>query len=562
MSAYAHEVGRRAWQALPRMRSRLETARPATLLVPAIVVQWLLILALAVTVQHNGWVFYQGGDQLWYWGSAFLLAHGTIPYALVGLGWPAALAPLTAIVGPNLVTAFPLIALFDVLVLYPVFVLCVYGIAQRIGGRLFAYWAVFVLITVPFIGIKYTDAGYHQKYTELLLPQAFGLTAMADFPSLVAVVVSAYFCMRVLERPDALDAVAAGLAAGAAISIKPGSAPYLLGPLLAFAWRRWAPAFPLFILGIAPPVVALALWKYRGYGYLPVFHAQGAVRLASGQVVGSPLSGLHRYIHLDWTQLNDNLLGIKEHFWSRRVIEWLVIAGLIGLLRRSIAAGLLVGGWFAGFVLVKGTYLGAGITDGSLFRVMMPSFPAFVLLLASLPLLLPGVSRRLGAPRPAFAEPSQRTKAVLVGAAAVVFGLYPLALVAAASPLRGPSPQAYEVDQLLNPVDGGLRLTASAHAQTVRLSWRAASQFGGNVIYQVMRTNAPAGGTACTTIPNSVDRCTFSATTLGYTRSPHWTDTAQKGRWTYRVGVVANWEDDQHFGDVYFIGPPAVVRVG
>ena len=48
-------------------------------------------------------------------------------------------------------------------------------------------------IVVPLIGIKYTDLGYHQRYTELTLPQSFGLTAMADFPSMVAVLVAVYF---------------------------------------------------------------------------------------------------------------------------------------------------------------------------------------------------------------------------------------------------------------------------------------------------------------------------------------------------------------------------------
>jgi hypothetical protein len=533
-------------------------------LVPAIVVQWAAVAALALTVRHNGWIYYQGGDQLWYWGSAWLLAHGTMPYALVGLGWPAVLAPVAALVGPNLVSAFPIVALVDVLVLLPIVVACIYGIAQRIGGRLFGYWAVFVWLTVPFIGIKYTDLGYHQRYTELLLPQAFGLTGMADYPSLVAIVVSVYFCMRVFERPAMLDALAAGVAGGVAISIKPGSAPFLLGPLLAFLWRRWLPAFPLFLAGSAAPIAALALWKYRGYGYLPLFHAEGSVRLAAGVVGGGPLSGLHRYLNLNWGQLHNNLLGIKEHFWSMRVIEWLVLAGLVGLARRSIGAALLVGGWFAGFVIVKGTYGGASVTDGSLFRVMMPAFPAFVLLLASLPLLVPGMPRRLKQPRPAFTRPSGRTRAALVAAGAVLFGLYPLTLVAVASPLRGPSPQAYEVDQLLNPVDTAMRLRASVLASSgaVSLTWPAVSQRGGRVIYQVMRTDAAAGGTACTTIPNSVDRCTFTATTLGFTRAPRWTDHAPRGRWTYRVGVVANWLDDQHYGDVYFISTPAVARVG
>ena len=187
--------------ASPRAGSR--ALRPATLLVPAIAIQWLTTLGLALTVRHNGWLYYQGGDQLWYYISGWVLAHGQIPPALIGSGWPALLAPITTFAGPTLVPALPAIVLFNVLVLAPVALLCIYGIAKQIGGRIFGYWATLLWLAVPFIGIKYTDHLYHQRYTELTLPQAFGLTAMADFPSMVAVLVSVYFALRVIERPDA-----------------------------------------------------------------------------------------------------------------------------------------------------------------------------------------------------------------------------------------------------------------------------------------------------------------------------------------------------------------------
>src|SRR5919204_130749 len=120
----------------------------------------------------------------------------------------------------------------------PVALLCVWGIADRLGGRVFAYWATLLWLSVPFIGIKYADAGYHQRYTELTLPQSFGLTILADFPSMVAALVAVYFALRVLDRHDAIDAVAAGLAAGLAIAIKPSNTVFLAGPLLGFAYRR------------------------------------------------------------------------------------------------------------------------------------------------------------------------------------------------------------------------------------------------------------------------------------------------------------------------------------
>src|SRR5439155_13959022 len=131
----------------------------------------------------------------------------------------------------------PAIVLFNVLVLAPVALLCIYGIAKRIGGKLFAYWATTLWLGVPFIGIEFTDYLYHQRYTELTLPQGFGLTAMADFPSMVAVLVSVYFALQVLEQRDMVEALAAGLAAGAAIAIKPSSSVFLAGILLGLLYR-------------------------------------------------------------------------------------------------------------------------------------------------------------------------------------------------------------------------------------------------------------------------------------------------------------------------------------
>ena len=266
MTTIAYDAGRRAWATVPRVRSWLENVRPVKLLAPAIALQWLSTLGLALVVRHNGWLYYQGGDQLWYYGSGWLLSHGVLPRTLVGPGLAVVDAPLARVAGPNLVTALPAIVLFNVLVLAPVALLCIYGIAQRMGGRVFAYWATLCWIVVPLIGIKYTDLGYHQIYTEATLPQSYGLTAMADFPSMVAVLVSVYFAFRIADRTDLVDGLAAGLAAGVAISIKPSNSVFLLGPILALAYRRRLRGAAYMAVGLLPALIVLALWKYRGLG--------------------------------------------------------------------------------------------------------------------------------------------------------------------------------------------------------------------------------------------------------------------------------------------------------
>jgi hypothetical protein len=563
MTTYAVEAGRRAWETLPRARAWLEAVRPAKLLVPAIAIQWLTTLALALTVRHNGWLFYQGGDQLWYYVSSWVLVHGQIPTAFIGHGWPALLAPISALAGPTLVPALPAIVLFDVLVLGPIALLCVYGIAKRIGGQIFAYWTVALWLTVPFIGIKFTDYLYHQRYTELTLPQSFGLTAMADFPSMVAVLVAVYFGLRVIERPDAVEAIAAGLAAGVAVAIKPASAPFLGGLVLGFLYRRRTLGAAYLVAGIAPAVLTLALWKYRGLGYVPLFHADGAVRLAAGaqqQLVA--FNPLHHYVKFDWHQLNLNLLGIKEHFWSVRVVEWLVIAGFVGLARRSLTAFLVVGGWFAAFVVTKATYPNAGIDDASVFRVMMPSYPAFILLLASLVYLFPGRHRaRFEAASPSPPRTSRRRRLALLGAAAAAFALYPLALVAAASPMHGPQPRAYQAFGLLRSVDNELRLTATVSGPRVDLHWNAGKPGATRFFYRIWRSNASNGGATCAPVPHAAANCQLAMDDLGAHGGGRFVDKPGRGRFTYRLGLAANWLNSPLYGDIFSLGPPLVVRV-
>src|SRR6266511_78241 len=210
-----------AMERLRRSRDTAVSIRPAYILGGLILLQWLAVLALALTVRHNGWLYYAGGDQLWHYSGAYLLAHGHLPPSFVGYGWSILLLPLAAIAGPTLVAALPAMVLFNTLVLLPVALLCVYGIASRIAGKLFGYWAAALWVALPYLGILFLEPGYHQKYTELTLPQAVGLSSVPDFPSTVGLIVAAYFCLRAVESASWYPAAAAGLASGYSIAMKP-----------------------------------------------------------------------------------------------------------------------------------------------------------------------------------------------------------------------------------------------------------------------------------------------------------------------------------------------------
>jgi hypothetical protein len=561
MTTVAYDAGRRAWGALPRVRAWLESVRPVALLAPAIVAQWFVTLGLALDVRHNGWLYYQGGDQLWYYGGGWLLGHGILPRTLVGPLLSAFDIPFAWIGGPTLVPALPAIVLFNVLVLAPIAMLCIFGIAERIGGRVFAYWATVCWIVVPLIGIKYTDLGYHQVYTEVTLPQSYGLTAMADFPSMVATLVSVYFTFRILERTDIVDGLTAGLAAGVAFGIKPANAVFLLGPVLALAYRRRWRGGGYVATGLLPAVLVIALWKYRGLGQLPLFSSEAERRLALGVGAHVVAFNPHKYVQFNWLQLETNLLGIKEHFWSMRVVEWMVLAGLVGILRRSLTAFLLVGGWFAAFIVTKATYLQAGIPGGSLFRIMMPAFPAFVLGLASLVYLWPRGRRQWAKTPPVRSTLRPRTRFAVLGAAAAVLMLFPFVVIAAAQPLHGPNPRAYEVDVLIRTVDPSLQLTADVVGGRVLLRWKTSEPSAAKVSYHIWRSGRANGGAECTPVPGGSDNCTLTMRDLGAPPGRDWVDRPGRGTWTYRLGLSASWLGTPDTGDVYSVGPPVRVRV-
>jgi hypothetical protein len=539
----------------------LERARPARVLAVFVAVQWLSVVALALTARHNGWVFYQGGDQLWYYTTGWLFAHGHVGQSQIGYLWSFLLAPIARVAGPNVANAYPAVILLDVLVLVPATTLALWGIAERIAGRVFAYWAAALWIALPFLGVEYANVGYHQRWTELFLPQALGLTAMADLPTTAAATVAAYFAARAIfdERPATTDALAAGLAAGAAVAIKPSTALFLLGPLLALAAAR---RFRLLVVGgagLAPALLALLVWKWRGLGYLPFMHSTyDTVRLAAGAAV-TPLAvslNVGRYFNLDWHHLSLELDNVQEYFWSVRLVEWVVFAGAIGLARRSLRAALLVGGWFAAFVVVKGTYDPGSLVDASLLRHMLPSAPAFALLVAAVPLLLPRLPA-LARPRTEpGGGPSPRTRAVLLAAGALATAVVPLAAIAAMP--RPPDEREVTLageTPIPNSTDIGLRAVVSGGK--VRLSWRPEHPAGGAVFYRILRTRAGTDSDfTCYDQVNPI--CTLRFREVGVTRAGGFVDAPPRGgRWTYRVGIAANWLNDPGYGDVYALSGPA-----
>jgi hypothetical protein len=190
---------------------------PRAVLATLAAAQIALTLVLAFRVQHNGWVYYQGGDQIWFTTSGWLLGRLELAPTEASYLWPLVQAPITLVTGPTYVQALPPLVLGNVLVLGPLALLCVYGIAARIGGRLLGYWAGLLWVLAPYAAIPLFVDRYHEKWNEQFLPQATGLTAMADFPSMVALLAAAFFVTRSLSPGRVADAALAGLLLGSPI---------------------------------------------------------------------------------------------------------------------------------------------------------------------------------------------------------------------------------------------------------------------------------------------------------------------------------------------------------
>ena len=81
--------------------------RPLVSLAVLAVVQWLAILVFALTVRHNGWLFYQGGDQIWLLTTGWLLGQGDLGADLHRLRLAARGRSDHGCTGPSFVNAMP-----------------------------------------------------------------------------------------------------------------------------------------------------------------------------------------------------------------------------------------------------------------------------------------------------------------------------------------------------------------------------------------------------------------------------------------------------------------------
>jgi hypothetical protein len=530
-------------------------------LAPLLGLQWLAAIVFAFSVHHNGWIFYQGGDQIWYYTTGWLSGHGVIPKTLISPAWSFLLAPFALIIGPGYVSALPVAILIQALVLGPIAIFCVYDIAARIAGRLIGYVAAGLWVVGPYVAIPLFKQTYHAKYVDQFLPHPLGLTMMGDFPSVVCLLAAAALIVRTYQTRRAEWALAAGLITGLAVLTKASNLIFLAVPAVLFlAGRRWR-ELGTFALALAPALGALALWKYRGYGSLPAF-GNGFVqqRLALGAhalgPTGSIFTPYHKYANIDWSHLQNNLDGLAEVFFSLRVLQFLPFAGAIAVARRSWPLATALSVWFWLYFVIKGSDSVASVDSGSFFRLLLPAIPPLLVMVACLPVLVPRVGPVLAErfPAPAPRVPGRR---VLI-AAAVLFSLVPL-VASAALQRTSSTGRALIVHKIAVPVDTGVGLHATVEGGAVRLRWNDAAEGSSRVFYRVLR--APRSSDVHCRTTTGVTNCFFAGRPLATTRATATTDRPGTGTFTYRIGVAANWLDDPRMGDIFLVSAPITVTL-
>jgi hypothetical protein len=541
-------AARRFFDSIARLAGRAEHVDRRIVLAGLIAFQWVVTAAIALHVDHNGWLYYSGGDGTYYWTTTWSVAHGLVPQTVISYGLPVLLWPLGLLFGPSMLAALPAIVLLQVAILAPIAVVAMYGLAERIGGRLFGYAAALMWILSPLVVLRYIRVDQRHRFGAEALPGPLGLTNLGDYPSLVLTIVVAWLVVRALDDRRWNDVVLAGLSCGFLLAVKPSNGFFVPAPICAFVVaRRWREAAG-FTVALAPALVTLAIWKAVGLGTIPLLGAN-AVRIAAGAhaAVGSLPGRISDYVPFRWHTFATNLRELREYGWSLRLAEWLPIAGAVGAFRRGRPHGVLLALWFAGYLIFKAGAEGrSSIYAMSFFRLTMPGFPAYVLLAACVVFCIPRLARTWR-PRAAAASRIRRTPALVAAVAALA--AYPLAVVAIVRPASTPSVARDNAGNILLPIATSLHLEAHEVRGATELSWDAPPVGKTKVRYWVYR-----GATDGCTFPTSgAQECYFFMPLVSIVRSTHWQ--TPKGAWSYRVAVAADPLGGQGDGDVFMLSP-------
>jgi hypothetical protein len=372
------------------------------LLLATVGLQWLVTVGVALTASRSGSVY---GDLSAAQGTvdaAGKVAHGTLP-ATAGPLYPLLISPLASLT-TRLETISSIVAGVNIVVLGPVASYCFIEVARRIAGRVFASVGVAVWLLGPIASVQLFKNGYRSSYVDGVLPTLYGLTLDPVYLAMTLSLVAAVLALRAAAgAPRA--AFVAGLVSAAAIACVPVAAGIATGAIVALAAaRRWRSVIETAV-GLAAGVAPTLIWRHRA-------------------LVGATVT----LGHPSWARFQGTMASVREYFWSNRLLQWIPVAGTVGMARLMRPAAALAAGWFATATLIV-IATGQPFERGQFFIELIPAWPAYALLAAAIPALVPTLVRRLGSRVDAEAH----TGALSKTAAASVFALVVLVPVVLAA---------------------------------------------------------------------------------------------------------------------------------
>lgn len=280
--------------------------------------------------------------------------------AAVALQW---LSALTAAVWSR--TDEPLgdpVVLLNVLLLGPLALAAAFVVARRLGGAALGIWTLGVWLAAPWLLAAFALPSYDAAARDHVLPLVFGLVPESGYAAGTALVVAA----ALMTVPDWRWAAGVGAALGAAALLEPATLVFAAAGGAALLVERRLRSLASAAAALLPFVVAFALWHGLDVGDRSVDAFEGS------------------------------MAGLREYFWSQRLLQWLPLAGAIAVARRSLPLAILLGGGFLAFAVSQTALQHASYTEGFLFELLLPGLPVYVLLVAAIPLLVPTLAARLG----------------------------------------------------------------------------------------------------------------------------------------------------------------------
>jgi hypothetical protein len=258
-------------------------------------------------------------------------------------------------------------------VLLGVQVVLVYVVVLLVAGRVAAIFAGLVLVAGPVVlADRYFQSGggtppidYRTVYRHDVLPTAFGLTSRTGLVAACLLLASALLVLARTRLPLWSTAALGGVAAAAAVLVYPRAWLALAAPVVATVLARRAAASAAALLTVGAGLVALAAFRN-----VP-------------------------HVAFGWHQMGQSLDSVREFSWSRRVLEYLPLAGLVGLARRSVPAAGFFGVLLLALVILP---LSRPLGLTGYLLAMVPGAPVYWLLTACIPFLVPtGARVRSGA---------------------------------------------------------------------------------------------------------------------------------------------------------------------